>query len=138
MLQKLAIYALVAVALLVTGFGAGWHAKGVSVTADQVKASNQTIAAITDSVTRQAAAQSAEMAGEQAKSLALDIERRRLASTGFNIQLEISHAQFDPAPPAAGAAPMVCPRATASPEFMRLYDAAAAGSPATAASASAR
>ena len=135
---KAAYIALAAIALLVAGFGAGWHAKAVSVTAGQVKASNQTIAAITDSVTRQAAAQSAQLAGEQAKSVALDIAQRRIAAGGVSIQLEISHAQFEPAPPAAGAEHAACPRATASPEFMRLYDAAAGGSPAAAAGAAAR
>lgn len=127
-----------AAVLAVGGFATGWHAKGVSVTAGEVKTANTTITTITDSVNKQAAAQSARLTAEQGKSLALDLEKNRIHAAGEVIQLEISNAQFNPPPLDAGNHPVVCPDVTGSAEFVRLYNAAARGSPAASASATAR
>lgn len=138
MLQKLATYAVLAIALLAIGFGAGWHAKGVSVQAKQGKTAQADTKAVVADVKQQATAQHAQATAEQGKTLALDLEQHRIHANDLAIQLEIPHATFEPAPVAAGGEPVACPRAVGSPEFMRLYDAAARGAPAAASTAATR
>lgn len=127
-----------AIVLGTGGFATGWHAKGVSVKAGEVTLANKTITSINDGVNKQAAAQSAQLTAEQGKSLALQVEQNRIHAAGQTIQLEIADAQFNPAPLGAGDHPVGCPDVTGSAEFVRLYNASARGSPATATSASAR
>jgi hypothetical protein len=132
------VWLVLAIVLTTGGFATGWHAKGVSVKAGQVTLANKTITTITDGVNKQAAAQNAQLTAEQGKSLALDIEKNRIHAAGVSIQLEIADAQFNPPALDAGNHPVVCPDVTGSAEFVRLYNAAARGSPAAAASTRAR
>lgn len=135
MLQKLATYAVVAIALLAIGFGAGWHAKGVSVQAKQGKTAQAETKAVVADVKQQATAQHDQAVAEQHKTLAVNVEQSTIREHESATKQEIEHAVFTPAPPAN---PVDCTDPGASAEWLRLYNAAAAGSPAPAAASTAR
>ena len=102
-MTRLMAVALAVVVAAVMGFGAGWHAKGVSVTAGQVKESQQAMREITRSVAEQSEKQQADMREEQTKSVALAAELAMVRAAGADIRLEIDHAAFRPTPLVAGA-----------------------------------
>ncbi|MGC1550521.1 MAG: hypothetical protein WA777_18520 [Rhodanobacter sp.] len=135
-MKNIAYIALALVLALAAGFATGWHAKGVSVTAAQSKAEKAQTTAIVAGVNKEAAAQHTQLVAEQGKTLALDSTQQDVRSNGVTIEKEINHAIFIPyeVPSAA----VSCPDPAASPQFVRLYNAAAAGNPAAAASTSAR
>ncbi|CAM5590878.1 hypothetical protein [Rhodanobacter lindaniclasticus] len=136
MAQKLAIYALVAIALLVCGFGAGWHAKGVSVTAALAKAAQADSRAVVADVARQAQDLHAHAVAEQGKTAALNTKLTDIRVEASTLDVEIAHARLEPPPPAAGE-PAVCADPVGGAEFLRLYNAAARGGAPAAASTAA-
>jgi hypothetical protein len=135
-MKDIAIQALALIVALAIGFGAGWHAKSVSVAAGQAKAAHAETAVIVADVTKQATEQHAGQVAEQAKSVDLAGVQQSVRDAHVQIQEQISHAVFVPyaLPAAAGS----CPDVTGSDEWVRLYNAAAAGSPAAAATTGAR
>jgi hypothetical protein len=134
-IQALALIVALIVALAI-GFGAGWHAKSVSVAAGQAKAAHAETAAIVADVTKQATDQHAGQVAEQGKSLDLAGVQQSVRDLHVQIQEQISHAVFVPYAMPAGAA--TCPDPAATAEFVRLYNSAAAGSADPAASTSTR
>jgi hypothetical protein len=123
------------VALLVVGFAAGWHAKGVSVAAGETKVAQAEVQQISDSVAKQATALQKRLQDEQDKSLGLAIAQQQLRTAGNGIRLEIADAHFTPTPVADGACPADDP--VGSDEFVRLYNRAAKGGGAAATGAAA-
>lgn len=119
---------------LAIGFAVGWHAKGVSVAAGEAKASNAAVIQITDSVNKQAAKQQADMQAEQGKSVELAAQQQTVRAASVDIRLEIDNASFTPGPIGVAAS---CPEPDGTDEFVRLYQRAAEGVPASAASATA-
>lgn len=109
-------------ATLLAGIGVGWRLSSARQVESELDSANARTTAITDSVNRQLAQRQADLTREQGRSLALqhDVGEIRLATT--TLQLEISHAQF-----AAPANAEACPDPVGSDEFVRLYNAAAAG-----------
>lgn len=143
-MNRILAAALGVVLALALGFGAGWHAKGVSVTAGEAKTARAETQAVITGVTKQAADQHAGQVVEQGKSIALGAEQAGIRSTGDKLQQEIDRAPFIvTAPPIVIATPTAsisCPDdPVGSDDFVRLYDAAARGAdPAVAASTTTR
>jgi hypothetical protein len=133
-MNRLLAWVLVAIGLLLVGFGAGWHEKGVHVAAGETKAAKADVQAVTANFQAQGQKQAQTLAKEQDKSIALATAQQLTRATSATIQLEIRDAEFTPVPPAAGDS---CADPAASPEWVQLYNAAAAGHPTTAASTSA-
>lgn len=122
-------WVLVAIVLLVVGFGTGWHEKGVHVAAGETKDAKADVRAVTENFQAQGQKQAAVLAQEQDKSIALATAQQLTRTTAATIQLEIRDAAFTPVPMAAGDN---CADPAASPEWVRLYNEAAAGTAAAA------
>jgi hypothetical protein len=142
--NKILAAVVVLVLALVIGFAVGWHSKGISVTAGQVKASHAETSTVIAGVNKQAAAQHAADVVEQGKSIALSTDQAGIRATGDRLQAEIDRAPFKITAPniivATPAATISCPDdPVGSDDFVRLYNAAArATDPATAGSSSSR
>ena len=121
--MKTILIAIVVLALTFLGGGlAGWLYKGYSVAQADVVAAHAGSAAITASVDKQAAAQSAKAAEQLAQSGALAAEQSLFHQQGNALHLEITHAfTFSPAPAGSCADPI------GTDEFVGLYDKAASG-----------
>lgn len=113
-----------AIALLVGGFALGWYEKGVHVTAGQARQATTDLASIEQQAAKQSAQLQQHLVDEQAASTELLIAQRRLRDAGATLRLEIRHALFTSSTPS-------CPDPLDSPEFYRLYNAAAAGAAST-------
>lgn len=129
----------VALALVVAfacGFGAGWHAKGVSVLAGETKAAQADTQTVVADVARQAQDLHGLAVAEQGKTAALNHDLADIRVEASTLDVEIAHARLEPPPPAAGE-PAVCADPVGGAEFLRLYNAAARGGAAAAASTAA-
>lgn len=141
-MKNVAYLILAAIVAIALGFGIGWHAKGVSVTAGQAKTARAETAAVVDGVNKQAAEQHAGQVVEQGKSIALGAEQTGIRAAGDKLQQEIDRAPFHvTAPNIVIATPTValsCPDdPVGSDDFVRLYDAAARGADSAAAGSAA-
>jgi len=124
-MAKVAVWALLGIALVCGGFAAGWHWKGVSVDAASARGDRQALTDLTADVNQQISHNTAQLQAQQDESAQLIAQQRLVRSNGADIRLEISHAVFTPAEPLGIAAS--CPDPSGSAEFVRLYDAAAKG-----------
>lgn len=127
---------LAVVALMAGSFGVGWHAKGVSIDAGKAKSAQSETKAVVADVKQQATAQHATAVVEQGKTLGVAVEQSKIRDRESATKQEIEHATFQPARPSPAA--VACPDPGATPEFVRLYNAAARGEPAVAGSATTR
>ena len=109
-----------AIALLAIGFAVGWNEKGAHVAAAETHQARDQVHDITQQVQQQAADLQHRLEHEQAASLELLIAQRAARAAGAAIRLEIRYATFTSPSPG-------CPAPLDSPEFYRLYNAAAAG-----------
>lgn len=110
---------------LALAFGAGWHAKGISVAAATAKSDHQALSDMATDVNHQIIAQTAKLQEQQDASARFFAQQRLLLGQGADIRLEIEHAVFTPDAP-LGIAP-ACPDPAGTAEFERLYNAAAKG-----------
>ncbi|KLD65436.1 hypothetical protein [Dyella japonica] len=133
-MKQIAIYIVVAIALIAVGFGAGWHCKGVSVTAGQVTEAKAEVQDVVQQFQDQGAEQFAYLKVQQHQTLTLAADQGAIRATAEATKQEIQHATFHPASAPAAA----CPEPLRSPEFVRLYKQAARGNPAVAGSTAAR
>jgi hypothetical protein len=134
-MKTLLIFVIAVVIAAAAGFGTGWHAKGVSVAAGQTKtATAQTKAVIAD-VQKQDVAQHADALAQQAKTFDLNNQQDGIRTYGMSLQQEIDHAVFLPYAVPGKPVMVTCPDPDATAEFVRLYNAAAAGQPSPAAAA---
>src|SRR5574337_1222522 len=124
------------VVALACGFGAGWHAKGVSMAAAKAKAAQADTQAVIADVARQAQDLHAQQLAEQGKTAALNTDLTNIRVEASALDVEIAHAPLETPPPAAGK-PAVCPDPVGAAEFLRLYNAAARGGAPAAASTTA-
>ena len=124
-MQQVAYIALAIVLALTLGFAGGWHAKGVSVDAGKTKTAQAETKAVVADVKQQATEQHDAAVAEQGKTLGVAVAQNEIRAHEAATKQEIAHAVFQPAPinPAA----VDCPDPGATAEFMRLYNAAAAG-----------
>lgn len=143
-MNRILAEALGLVIALAIGFGIGWHAKDVSMTAGQAKTAHAETKTVIAGVNKQATEQHAAAVVEQGKSIALGNVQAGIRTTGDRLQAEIDRAPFKiTAPNIVIATPTLsisCPDdPVGSDDFMRLYNAAARGAdPAAAAGTGAR
>ncbi len=120
-MNRLAYLVLGAVALLIVGFGAGWHGKSVHDLAGRAKDADARVDQITRNVQAQASKLQQQLQLEQDRTLALHTQHDLTRASGTALRLEIDHVVFTAPADAAG-----CVDPLASDEFERLYNAAAA------------
>lgn len=127
---------------LVAGMGIGYEiGSGLAAKSEVATASKEAKTVVKD-VDQQAAAQHAKELAQQQASQQLAVDQSTLTDWDHTIHLEIDNAQFQSKdlPPPVGIAPACsAPDPVRTPDFVRLYHAAAVGEgPAAAASTSAR
>lgn len=120
--MKLGMVVVCIAAAFLAGLAIGWNFGATRELKAEAQDADARTSAITASVDRQLAVRQAELTREQSRSLALQQELGEIHLAGVNLQLEISNARFT-SPASAG----TCPDPVGSDEFLRLYNAAAAG-----------
>lgn len=113
------------VGLVAAAFGAGWHAKSVSVEAATARGAQQELKQVTTDFSQQITDHTAKLQEQQDQSASLFAQQQMVRAAGADIRLEITDAVFTPAT-TSGSAP-ACPDPSGSAEFERLYAAAAKG-----------
>lgn len=116
---------LIALALLLIGFGAGWQVSAWRMKAGQADTAQARADAITNSVTTQITQRQGELQREQDATAGLLAHSRLIRAGSADIRLEITHANFTVPPPPGVVAS--CPDPVGSAEFARLYARAARG-----------
>jgi len=125
---------------LAIGFAVGWHCKGVSAEAKQVREVKTDIVAINKSVDTQAAAQTKQMQQQQDQTVGLMAKQSATRTSANTIHWDIQNGTFAPRT-VIKVVPGKCPAPADDPvgsdDFERLYNSAAKGVAAPAAAASA-
>ena len=118
-------------AIAALAFCLGWYERGIHVQAKQARQAIADLASVQHQVADQSRQLQRQLSDQQAASTELLIAQRRMRDAGATLRLEIRHASFTSSTPS-------CPDPLDSPEFYRLYNAAAAGAGDSAPSGSAR